>query len=67
MKSLNYVNQMGGTKIDLRTWAGKQLLRRIALMPHMEIPEGMNVNPKLGFLSIRDYCNFLEYPEEHLQ
>ncbi|KKM94688.1 hypothetical protein LCGC14_1195840 [marine sediment metagenome] len=63
MRSIKQINELGGTKINLRTREGKNLLGRMAEMPI----ENKVVHPLLGWLSMKHYIVFLEYPEEHLQ
>ncbi len=62
-RTIKQINELGGTRMDLRTWGGKWLLQRMGKMP----VKNDVVHPLLGFVSIKDYMSFFKYHEEQIQ
>ena len=56
-----YIGVMGGVELDLSRFEDRRFLKNIFRMPSIC---GLK---ELGFLNIKDWCDMLEYIEEHDQ
>ena len=66
MFTQKFINEMGGTEMNLDSWEGKYFLRRIALMP-AKLSHTFTIDNRNAFLRYSDYESFMQYPGNNLQ
>ena len=61
--NINKTHWIGGRKIDRRTWAGKELTKKIKTMNKQDA-EGFNCHYAIKYLRIKDYELFIDIDKE---